>query len=250
MEKLLLGQIQDMNVKIKKLSENAKTPTSSPGNAGYDLYAAESAVIFPGQRALIKTDVAMEIPFGYYGRVSDRSGMAYKNGATCIGKIIDSVYRGNVGVILLNTDKHDNIIVKVGDRPAQIIFEQYHEAEFQEVDDLGVTERGDKGYGSSGGLTIVSQTATKEKTFLEIFEILKSDDKPDDWDEYTQNLVTEYYNTGQIESVSELFDYLALGIKNWSPQELKVISEKLGLPIGDEAVQITNSVYSDFISGQ
>lgn len=240
-----------MKIPIKLLSINAKTPTSSPGNAGYDLYAAEAAVIFPGQRALIKTDIAMGIPAGFYGRISDRSGMAYKNGATCIGKIIDSVYRGNVGVILLNTDKHDSIIVKVGDRPAQIIFHKYEEAEFEEVSELGTTERGERGYGSSGGISIVSEkpvvtTSVGEitksgavfphKTFLEIYDIIQPDEDTKLWATTERGFIEKLYNNGGFENLDMLFDYMELWMGDWSLQELKVISEKLGLPIGGEVV--------------
>jgi len=143
-----------MIIKFKKLSENAKVPSKESGNAGYDLYAAESVTIQPGHRALIKTDIAMEIPTGYYGRVADRSGMAFKSGGTVIAGVIDSIYRGNVGIVLHNTDLTNSIFINVGDRPAQIVFEAYKDVEFLETSDLSATDRGQKGFGSSGGVTV------------------------------------------------------------------------------------------------
>jgi dUTP pyrophosphatase len=151
-------------MKIKLLSEYAKTPTKTPGNAGYDLYAAEAVIIPPGQRRLIKTDIALEIPVGYYGRIADRSGMAYKNGATCLAGVIDPVYRGNIGIVLHNTDLQKEVFINVGDRPAQIIFEKYHEFIFDTVEGLGVTERGNNGYGSSGGISISNVKESESTT--------------------------------------------------------------------------------------
>lgn len=230
-----------MKIPIKLLSEHAKIPTNTLGNAGFDLYAAETVIIQPGCRVLIKTDLAMEIPHGYYGRIADRSGMGYKNGGHVLCGTIDSSYRGNIGVVLYNTDNKVDIIVNKGDRPAQIIFEKYHEANFQEVSELGTTERGEKGYGSSGGLTIISQTTTKEKVapevsiikknFQEIIDIIRPDGNYTIGKRERSDLENDY-NNGNISTVADIFfDYLHLDIEDWSPQELKVISEKLNLPV-------------------
>lgn len=139
-----------MNIKIKKLTENAIIPTSSIGNAGYDLYASEDILILPLERRLVKTGISIMIPQNFYGHISDRSGMAYKFGAHCLGKIIDESYRGEIGIVLLNTDKHNFLEVKRGDRPAQILFHKYYKFEFEEVDNLDESMRGENGYGSSG----------------------------------------------------------------------------------------------------
>jgi dUTP pyrophosphatase len=135
---------------FKKLSERAKSPTKEGGNAGYDLYAAETVEIPPLERRLVKTDIAVEIPCGLYGHISDRSGVALKAGLHCMGKIVDETYRGNVGVILYNTNSDRSVIIVQGDRPAQIIFKRYEEVIFSEVDRLEDSNRGDKGFGSSG----------------------------------------------------------------------------------------------------
>ena len=92
----------------------------------------------------------MSIPTGYYGHISDRSGMALKKGAHCLGKIVDSSYRGEVGVIILNTDMYETIKIQKGDRIAQMIFKKYETVEFIEKQTLDKTERSESGYGSSG----------------------------------------------------------------------------------------------------
>lgn len=139
-----------MKINIKLLNEKSRVPTKNEGDAGYDLYASEDAIIKPMERRLIKTGVSLEIPSGYYGHISDRSGMAYKKGAHCLGKIVDSTYRGDIGIIILNTDMYEQIKISAGDRVAQIIFKKYEEVEFCESQELTETERANGGYGSSG----------------------------------------------------------------------------------------------------
>ncbi len=139
-----------MDIKIKLLNEAAKIPTQSPGNAGCDLYASEDVVIPPLERRLVKTGISLEIPAGYYGHIADRSGMAYKNGGTCLAGVIDEGYRGEVGIVLFNSDKEIPINIKAGDRPAQIIFKKYADVNFLRRDELSESNRGEKGYGSSG----------------------------------------------------------------------------------------------------
>jgi dUTP pyrophosphatase len=140
-----------MNINIKLLNANSKIPSkSSLDDAGYDLYSSEEILIKPMERKLVKTGVAMSIPSGYYGHISDRSGMAFKKGAHCLGKIVDPSYRGEIGVIILNTDMYDIIKVQKGDRIAQMIFKQYETVEFLVEEQLDQTGRGSDGYGSSG----------------------------------------------------------------------------------------------------
>ena len=140
-----------MNINIKINNENVKIPSkSSDSDAGYDLYCCEDVSIKPMERKLIKTGVSMSIPSGYYGHISDRSGMAFKKGAHCLGKIVDPSYRGEIGVIILNTDMYDTIKIQKGDRMAQIIFKKYENVEFTIEADLDETQRGFGGYGSSG----------------------------------------------------------------------------------------------------
>jgi dUTP pyrophosphatase len=140
-----------MNIRIKLTNENAKVPSkTSPDEAGYDLYSSEDCIIKPMERRLVKTGVSLAIPYGYYGHISDRSGMALKKGAHCLGKIVDPTYRGEIGVIILNTDMFESIKIQKGDRMAQVIFKKYENVEFIQEAALDKTERDEKGFGSSG----------------------------------------------------------------------------------------------------
>lgn len=142
-----------MKLYIKKLSVNAKTPTDhgDSNNAGYDLYAAEAAIVPPLTRKLIKTNIAIQLPENTYGRIAPRSGLAYKAGIDVLAGVIDRNYRDDVGVILLNTGDKD-FIVNVGDRIAQIIIETYHKFPFVEVDELPQLADNKRagGFGSTG----------------------------------------------------------------------------------------------------
>jgi dUTP pyrophosphatase len=140
-----------LQINVKKLSENAIIPTQGTNfAAGYDLYAAEDAVVVCGTRKLIKTNISMEITPGYYGRIAPRSGLAYKNGIDVLAGVIDSDYRGDIGVILYNTDKNIDFTVKKGDRIAQIIFEACYIATLNNVENLDNTLRQAGGFGSTG----------------------------------------------------------------------------------------------------
>lgn len=140
-----------MNINIKLLNSNSKVPSKSRGDdAGYDLYSSEEYIIKPMERALVKTGISLSIPSGYYGHISDRSGMALKKGAHCLGKIVDSSFRGEIGVIIFNTDMYEPIKIQTGDRVAQMIFKRYETVDFHVSDDLEASDRQEKGYGSSG----------------------------------------------------------------------------------------------------
>jgi len=142
---------ETLYINIKKLSENATIPTRGTNfAAGYDLYAAEDTRICCGSRMLVKTNISMEITPGYYGRIAPRSGLAYKNGIDVLAGVIDSDYRGDIGVILYNTDKNSEFNIKKGDRIAQIIFESCHTATFIMSDKLENTLREAGGFGSTG----------------------------------------------------------------------------------------------------
>lgn len=137
-------------LKCKKLSDQAVIPTrGSDGAAGYDLYAAYDGVIASRGRALIKTDIAIALPLGCYGRVAPRSGLAWKHGLDVGAGVIDPDYRGNVGVVLFNLSDVD-YNVKKGDRIAQLVLEKFVAAKVQPVQELEETQRGAGGYGSTG----------------------------------------------------------------------------------------------------
>ncbi len=140
-----------MNIQIKKLSDQAKIPTQgSKYAAGYDLYAAEEVLVNTMGRKLVKTNISISIPEGYYGRIAPRSGLAYKNGIDVLAGVIDSDYRGDIGVILFNSDHNVDFQVNVGDRIAQIIIEKCHSVNWDTVENLEASVRSEKGFGSSG----------------------------------------------------------------------------------------------------
>lgn len=142
-------KVAPLKLLIKKLHPDAILPTRTVGNAGYDFYAVEDVSILPGERKLVKTGIAMSIPAGWYGHISDRSSVAYKSGGHCLGKIIDESYRQEIGAIILNTDKEKTLIIKKGERPAQIVFKQYGQFEIEIVDELPISDR-TGGFGTSG----------------------------------------------------------------------------------------------------
>lgn len=140
-----------MDIHIKLLSDLAKTPTQGTQfSAGYDLYAAEEIVVPRLGRKLIKTNVSMAIPMNHYGRIAPRSGLAYKNGIDVLAGVIDSDYRGDIGVILYNTDNNLDFTVKIGDKIAQIIIESCSTINFVKTENLPATKRGEGGYGHTG----------------------------------------------------------------------------------------------------
>ena len=140
-------------MRIKRLNENAKVPTKgSQHAAGYDLYSTETVSIRPHETALIGTGWAMEFPIGYFGAIYARSGLATKEGlrpANCVG-VIDSDDRGEVKVALHN-DTNTLKTVTTGDRIAQlIIMDYFFVSDFEEVNVLSDTSRGEGGFGSTG----------------------------------------------------------------------------------------------------
>lgn len=140
----------EVTIPFKKLSDKAKIPSqATQSDAWYDLYAVEAHVIKSGERALLKTNISTAIPHGYYGRVAPRSGLAYKHGIDVLAWVVDSGYRGDIGVILINFWTED-FVVNEGDKIAQFIIEKCHYVEWQEVDELPESQRGEGGYGSSG----------------------------------------------------------------------------------------------------
>ena len=139
-----------MSLPCKRLTEFAQLPKrGSELAAGYDLYAAYDMAIEPHGKGISKTDIAMAIPGGYYGRVAPRSGLAVKHHIDVGAGVIDADYRGNVGVVMFNHSKED-LVVKRGDRVAQLVLEKISMAPCMEVEDLDATERGAGGFGSTG----------------------------------------------------------------------------------------------------
>jgi dUTP pyrophosphatase len=139
------------HVRFVLLDADAKVPVrSNPSDAGADLFSTESLMIHPGERGVVGTGVSMEIPEGFYGRVAPRSGLAAKHGLDVLAGVVDSSYRGEIKVVLLNTDRHNTFHVEKGDRIAQIIFEGHFNFPLVGSDSLDESRRGAGGFGSSG----------------------------------------------------------------------------------------------------
>ena len=142
-----------LEILVTKLHPSAIIPTyAKPGDAGADLYAIEEKTLKPGERALVKTGIAIALPEGYVGLVHPRSGLALKNGISVVNSpgTIDSGYRGEIGVVLINHDLNESFSVKVGDRIAQLVIQNFETAIFKTVSQLPPSERASGGYGSTG----------------------------------------------------------------------------------------------------
>jgi len=139
-----------MEAKIKLLNPKAKVPVyGRAGDAGLDLFCCEEYILEPGQRYLFKLGFALELTDGHVGLVWDRSGMAAKFGIHSLAGVIDSNYRGEVGVVLLNTSEEAHEF-KVGDKIAQLVVQKKEEVKFSQVEELTDSERGEQGWLSSG----------------------------------------------------------------------------------------------------
>lgn len=138
-------------VPIKRLHGDAKIPSQAKkSDAGYDLHAIERYDLEPGEREMFRTGIAVAIPDGHVGYIKPRSGLAARNGLDVLGGVIDSGYRGEIGVILLNTDTTETIHVGKGDRIAQLVIQPVASATFLEVAELETSDRGQGGFGSTG----------------------------------------------------------------------------------------------------
>jgi dUTP pyrophosphatase len=143
-----------LDLPVLRLDPDLPLPAyAKAGDAGIDLRARESAVIpAGGGRALVPTGVAVSIPRGYAGFIQPRSGLALTHGVTCLNSpgLIDSGYRGELKVLLVNTDPSQDFEIKRADRIAQLVIQAVEHANLVEVDELPPTDRGGDGFGSSG----------------------------------------------------------------------------------------------------
>jgi dUTP pyrophosphatase len=142
-----------VELRFQRLNENAILPSRAhAGDAGLDLYAAERAHLGPGERWGIGTGLAVEVPEGHAGFVLPRSGLAREHGIALVNSpgLIDSGYRGELRILLLNTDPADVFRVEPGDRIAQLVVTPIATLEPVEVEALASSARGDGGFGSSG----------------------------------------------------------------------------------------------------
>lgn len=143
-----------LDLPVLRLDPDLPLPAyARDGDAGVDLVAREDVTLAPaGGRAVIPTGIAIALPEGYAGFVQPRSGLAAKHGVTCLNTpgLIDSGYRGELKVCLINHDPSEPFAVVRGERIAQLVVQAVEHVNFVEVDALDATERGDQGYGSSG----------------------------------------------------------------------------------------------------
>lgn len=140
-----------MKLQIQRIGDVPVPSYKHEGDAGFDLHAAESCVLEPGQRKIVPTGLKMAVPMGYEAQVRPRSGLAAKHGISVVNTpgTIDAGYRGEVGVILIN---HGNeaFTVEKGERIAQMVINQIEIVELEEVKELSETLRGEGGFGSTG----------------------------------------------------------------------------------------------------
>jgi dUTP diphosphatase len=142
-----------VTLEFTRLSDAARAPSRAhDGDAGYDLFAAEAATLAPGERASVGTGIAIAVPAGHAGLVLPRSGLAARHGIALPNApgLIDAGYRGEVRVLLLNTDRAEPFEVAPGDRIAQLVVARVESPEVREVASLEETARGAGGFGSTG----------------------------------------------------------------------------------------------------
>lgn len=141
-----------IELRVRRLRPQATLPARAyQGDAGVDLAACERVELGPGERAVVPTGLAVEIPDGFAGFVQPRSGLAARHGIAVVNSpgLIDAGYRGEVKVVLLNTDLRETFVAMPGERIAQLVVLPVPELEVIEVDELDESERGVRGFGSS-----------------------------------------------------------------------------------------------------
>ncbi len=142
-----------LKIKLKRLDPDLSLPRCAhETDAGCDLYSRIDVVLGPGERILVPTGIEIAIPQGYAGFIQPRSGLALQHGISIVNSpgLIDSGYRGEVSVILINQDAKKTFRVRRGDKICQLVIQKVEKPEFQVVDSLDETERGKGGFGSSG----------------------------------------------------------------------------------------------------
>jgi dUTP pyrophosphatase len=145
--------VSKVDIEFKLLHELAQAPKyAHDGDAGADLVCIEDVTLAPGERSLVATGVAIGLPAGYVGLVHPRSGLATKHGIGIVNTpgTIDSGYRGELKVCLINLDPTEAVTLPAGSRIAQLVIQEVTTAQFIQVQELDETERSDKGFGSTG----------------------------------------------------------------------------------------------------
>lgn len=145
---------ETVDILVQRLDPDLPLPSyAHPGDAGLDLVAREDATVPAGGRATVPTGIAVALPDGYVGLVHPRSGLARKHGVTVLNApgTVDAGYRGEIQVILVNTDQQTPFELRRGDRVAQLVVQRVARAALLEVQTLPGSDRGDGGFGSTGG---------------------------------------------------------------------------------------------------
>lgn len=142
-----------IEIQIVKLEPSAQIPTkANSGDAGFDLYSVEEVTLAPFERSAVRTGISIALPASTVGLVHPRSGMALKHGIAVLNSpgTIDSGYRGEIKVILINLDPNKSFTIKPKDRIAQLVIQDFKNAEFALVEELPNSSRGSSGFGSTG----------------------------------------------------------------------------------------------------
>ncbi|WP_017557564.1 dUTP diphosphatase [Nocardiopsis baichengensis] len=150
------GGREPLRVAVRRLDPDLPLPSyAHPADAGADLVSAEDVRLEPGERATVPTGIALALPEGYAAFVHPRSGLAARCGVTLVNApgTVDAGYRGEVKVVLINTDAREPVKLNRGDRIAQLVIQRVERAVFTEADELPESPRGRGGFGSTGGFT-------------------------------------------------------------------------------------------------
>lgn len=142
-----------LEVLVRRLDPDLPVPRyAHPGDAGADLMSTVDVTLAPGERALVPTGLAIALPSGFVALVHPRSGLAARHGLSIVNTpgTVDSGYRGEIKVLLINHDPHESVVLARGERIAQLLIQRYETAAFVEVDELPGSVRGGGGYGSTG----------------------------------------------------------------------------------------------------
>lgn len=149
-----MSDFVEVEVQLLRLDPELPPPAyAHPGDAGADLLTAVDVTLEPGERALVPTGVAIALPAGYVALVHPRSGLAARHGLSIVNTpgTVDAGYRGEIKVLLVNLDPREPVVLRRGDRIAQLVIQRVEQARFVEVGELPDSRRGDGGYGSTGG---------------------------------------------------------------------------------------------------
>jgi dUTP pyrophosphatase len=150
-----------LRVQVRRLDPSVPLPSyAMPGDAGADIVTTVDAVLAPGQRAVLPTGLAIALPDGYAAFVHPRSGLAARTGLALVNApgTIDAGYRGEIKLIVVNHDRTTPVVLRRGDRIAQLVIQRVEAGEFVEVDELPASTRGAGGHGSTGGAAALAES--------------------------------------------------------------------------------------------